>query len=96
MGPMTPLIDIVTKLGALDPDATIYVADPWTCESLAVVDVEPASGGLPEAASGSDLKYFLEVFVARDFLADWEATLDKQPTDQERCERLIRYAVNDA
>jgi hypothetical protein len=96
MGPVTPLIDIVTKLGTLDPDATIYAAEPWTCESSAMVDVEPASGGLPEAASRSGLKYFLEVFVAHDFLADWQATLDKQPTDQERCERLIRYAVNDA
>lgn len=96
MGSMTPLIDVVTKLESLDPDATIYVAEPWSRESSALVGFEPASGGLPEAASRNGLKYFLEVFVARDFLADWQATLDQQPTDQERCERLIRYAVNDA
>jgi hypothetical protein len=96
MGPVTPLIDVVTTLESLDPDATIYVAEPWSPESSALVDFEPASGGLPEVASRSGLKYFLEVFVARDFLADWQATLDKQPTDQERCERLIRYSVNDA
>jgi hypothetical protein len=96
MGPVTPLIDIVTRLQSLDPDATIYVAEPWRCESSAMVDVEPASGGLPEAVCRRGLKYFLEVFVARDFLADWQSTLDKPPTDQERCDRLIRYAVDDA
>lgn len=96
MGPVTPLIDIVTKLGTLDPDATIYVAEPWTCDSSAMVDVEPPSGGLPEAASRHGLRYFLEVFVARDFLADWQATLDEAPTNEERCDRLIRYAVDDA
>jgi hypothetical protein len=96
MGSVTPLINIVMNLESLDPDATIYVAEPWACESSATVDVEPPSGELPETASRHGLKYFLEVFVARDFIEDWQSTLDKPPTDRERCERLIRYAVDDA
>jgi predicted class III extradiol MEMO1 family dioxygenase len=28
--------------------------------------------------------------------ADWETSLGRIPTDQERCERLIQYATNDA
>ncbi|MCB1692222.1 MAG: hypothetical protein KDI19_05610 [Pseudomonadales bacterium] len=96
MGSVTPLINLMTDLESLDLDATIYVAEPWTRESLAMVEVEPASGGLPEAASRHSLAYFLEVSVARDFLADWQSTLDKPPTDQERCDSVIRYAVDDA
>jgi hypothetical protein len=96
MGPITHLIDLVVKLASLDSEATIYAAEPWASDSLAIVDKEPPTGGLPEAATCQGLKYFLEVFVARDFLDDWESSLDKTPTDQARCERLIRYVVDDA
>jgi hypothetical protein len=96
MGQVTKLADLVTALESLDENATIYAGEPWTCESPAVVELEPSSGGLPEGAGRAGLKYFLEVFVARDFLADWESGLDKAPSVQERCDRLIRYAVDDA
>jgi len=89
-------VAVIDNLESLDPDATIYVAEPWKVESLALVEFEPAAGGLPEAAVRENLKYFLEVFVARDFLADWQMSLSQQPTAEERCERLIHYAVNDA
>jgi hypothetical protein len=96
MGQVTKLIDVIAALESLDQDATIYVAEPWSSESPAVVEVEPPSGGLPQVAAQEGLKYFLEVFVARDFLADWKLERDRLPSVQERCERLIRYAVNDA
>lgn len=96
MGAMRTLAAVVNDLESLDSDATIYVAEPWTGESRTLVEFEPAAGGLPEAAVRDGLKYFLEVFVARDFLADWLTSLSQQPTAEERCERLIRYAVNDA
>jgi hypothetical protein len=37
-----------------------------------------------------------EVFIALDFLDDWTASLEKPPTLQERCARLIHYAIYDA
>jgi hypothetical protein len=90
------LIDVVTTMESLDEGATIYVGEPWASESPAIVEVEASSGGLPEAATKARLKYFLEVFVAREFLAGWESGLDKAPSAGERCDRLIRYAVDDA
>jgi len=96
MGPMTTLLDLVKNLESLDEDSTIYASEPWTCESPAVVAVEPASGGVHAAASKQVLKYFLEVSIARDFLRGWESSLDKVPSDRQRCERLIRYAEDDA
>lgn len=96
MGTVRSLVAVVDALESLDPEATIYVAAPWTGESAALVEFEPAAGGLPEAAVRDGLKYFLEVFVARDLLADWQMSLNQQPTAEERCERLIHYAVNDA
>ena len=96
MGQVRKLIDVVATMESLEEGATIYVGGPWSSESPAIVEVEPSSGGLPAAATKAGLKYFLEVFVAREFLAGWESGLDKAPSARERCERLIRYAVDDA
>jgi hypothetical protein len=96
MGQLTRLIELVPKLESLDQEATIYAAEPWNRDSPAIVAVESSSGRPPEAASRHGLRYFIEVFVARDFLADWESGLDKSPTDQERCDRLIEFAIHDA
>ena len=96
MGQVRKLIDVLTTLELLEESATIYVGEPWTGESPAIVEAEPSSGGLPDAATKAGLKYFLEVFVAREFLAGWESGLDKAPSARERCDRLIGYALDDA
>lgn len=88
------LIEAIRDLAKLDADATIYAAEPWIEGSQAVVAFEPEEGGVPVEAA--NLSYFLEVFVARGFLEDWELTLKSAPTLQERCARLIQYAINDA
>jgi hypothetical protein len=93
---MTQLGDVVKRLASLDQEATIYAAEPWTSESAAVVAAEPESGAVPEPAGREGLKYFLEVFLACEFLDGWESTLGRAPSDEERCERLIRYAIDDA
>lgn len=96
MAEATRLGDLLDRLASLDEDATIYAAEPWTDESTAIVAIEPPAGDLPEEAARRGLKYFLEVHVARDVLAGWEATLSQPPTTQERRARLIRYAIHDA
>ena len=96
MGQVMKLSDVLAQLDSLDREATIYAAQPWTHDSAAIVEAEPSSGGLPEAAAQRGMAYFLEVFVAHDFVEDWEASLDKPPSAAERCDRLIRYAVDDA
>lgn len=90
------LIEAVRDLDSLDEERTIYAAEPWTENSKVVVAPEPESGGLPAEAEKHGLKYFLEVFIARDFLDGWKANLSKKPTLQEQCARLIQYAITDA
>jgi hypothetical protein len=93
---MMQLSEVVRRLASWDQEGTIYVAEPWTSESAAIIAKEPESGEVPEPAAREGLKYFLEVFLAREFLEGWESTLGRTPTDEERCERLIRYAIDDA
>lgn len=90
------LADILSSLDSFDPEGTIYATEPWTRDSAAIVAREPETGALPDEAEALGMKYFLEVFVARDFVADWKSALRREPTPQQTCDRLIRYAIHDA
>jgi hypothetical protein len=90
------LLEAINKLGEFDREHTIYAVEPWSPSSAAMVEAEPQSGGVPADAEKRGMSYFLEVFIAQDFLEDWQANLPKKPSPTERCQRLIDYAINDA
>jgi hypothetical protein len=90
------LLESIRNLDSLDEESTIYAAEPWKADSRAIVAREADIGGLPAEAQKLGLKYFLEIFVARDFLEGWVECLDAEPTLQEKCARLIQYATTDA
>jgi hypothetical protein len=96
MGPMMKLVEAIRDLSALDAEGTIYASQPWAENSEAIVAREPETGGLPVEAAQHGLIYFLEVFIARDVMEGWMATLDAQPTLHQKCARLIKYATTDA
>ena len=90
------LIEAIRDLDSLDDGSTIYAAEPLSEDSLVIVASEPDSGGLPVDVQRLGLKYFLEVFLAREFLEGWVANLKAGPTLQKKCRRLIQYAATDA
>ncbi len=90
------LLEIIRDLDSLDEGSTIYAGEPWMAQSQVVVAPEPDSGGLPPDGQKLGLKYFLEVFLAREFLEGWVANLQREPTLEEKCARLIKYAATDA
>jgi len=90
------LFEAVRDLDFLDEGSTIYASEPWMASSQTVVSPEPETGALPADAQKLRLKYFLEVFVAREFLEGWVGSLGSQPTPQEKLARLIKYAKTDA
>jgi len=96
MGQVMTLADVLGSFESFEAEDTIYAAEPWSKGSKAVVAHEPKTGGVPQEVQAQGMKYFLEVFVARDFLEDWKRTLDKEPTRDEVCARLIHYAIHDA
>jgi len=90
------LIEAVRDLDFLEEGSTVYAAKPWSEDSEVIVAPEPDSGGLPLNAQQLGLEYFLEVFLAREFLTGWMASLKVEPTLQDKCRRLIQYAMTDA
>ena len=96
MKTLTTLDEILRCLDEFDPEFTIFAATPWTSSSRAILLMQPDPKQVPDEAKLLGLKYLAEVFVAQEFLADWESLLTSKPTDQERCDRFISYAINDA
>jgi hypothetical protein len=96
MGTIITLIDIIRDLDSFDNEGIICATKPWTESSHAIVVIEPQARRLPAEAEKFGMSYFLDVFIAREFLEDWIANLDASPTLQQRCARLIQYAINDA
>jgi hypothetical protein len=96
VGKKMKLIELVRDLDALDKRGTIYASQPWSEASEAIVAYEPEAGGMPAEAEHLQLKYFLEVFIARDFIEGWIANCRTPPTLEQKCAGLIEYAANDA
>jgi hypothetical protein len=87
------LIEAIQQLANFNRELTIYVREPWSASSEARVALE---GSVDEAKIKTEaLSYFLEVFIAQDFLEDWKKT-QKAPSAEHCCVRLIEYAMNDA
>ena len=91
------LIALLRTANEWDDDATIYVAQPWTCDADAIlVTPAPVSNASVER-DGTAYDYFLETFVAREFMEDLGRSEEgSDASEAARCERLISYAENDA
>ena len=96
MGKITKLLDIVGRLSDFDEDDTIYVAEPWTEDSAAMVAPEPDEGLVPKKAAKAGLTYFIEIFIAIEFTEAWVASQEEKPSLSAICQRLVEYATNDA
>ena len=99
MGQIVKLIELVERLAELDDEDTIYASEPWTEDSDAMVGLEDQDRkpfGIPIEAAEAGMAYFIEAFIAREFVEAWIASLDEKPTLAAICQRLIQYAINDA
>lgn len=74
-------------------DETIYVVEPWSGDADALLSSEALDTTDPIVQAGRRYAYFLEGYIARDFLDDLNAPDD---VGEAACERLIRYAIDDA
>ena len=71
----------------------IYAREPWAFDSDAMITPAPDDNNVPEAAARLEMMYFLEVNIAKEALG-WVA--NELPSIEEKCQRVIRYAIMDA
>ncbi len=86
---------LVRKLDELDKDGTIYVVEPWSPGSRAIVVTNQDGTTQPRTVDGVEYAYFLEVDLACDTRDDVRA--GRGPARGDRfLAVLIYYAKNDA
>jgi hypothetical protein len=71
----------------------VYARKPWVLESEALIMPAPDYNSVPEAAARSEMVYFLEVSITKEVLEGVAANLS---SIEEKCLRVIRYAIMDA
>ncbi|WP_152613431.1 hypothetical protein [Inquilinus limosus] len=78
-------------------DTTIYVEPPWSPDAEAILVTPAPDTTDPIERDDRRYHYFLETFIARDFLEGYAASDEgSAASEKQRCERLISYAENDA
>lgn len=94
MGQTLTILDIVRDLFELNDELVIFAVEPWTPESPAMLIELENDFDKPAAAVEAGMTYFIEVFIAQDFLEFW--VRNDHPPLRQVCDRLIYYAAYDA
>ena len=90
------LVDLVNTINRVDEEFIIFQEDRENFDSDIVLSVaEEWDGGVKEEG-GKKYYYLIEVFLAKEFINDWVASLNYKPTANEIAKRLYDYAINDA
>jgi hypothetical protein len=91
------LLKVIEDLPRLDDEVIIYARKPWSPSSVATtITIEEDEAGDGRSGHLEGFEYFLEVFVAREFLDGWSESWHSPVSNYDQCMRLIKYAENDA
>lgn len=90
------LIDLIKDIDNIDQEAIIFQEEKENPNSDIILSfAEDGDEGIKEEG-GRKYYYLIEVFLAKEFVDDWVASLDYEPTIEEKAKRLYDYAMNDA
>lgn len=88
------LLDIIRNINTFSEEDTIYALEPWIISSQAIV-THDENGKLPEKAKEYGMSYFLEIIIIKELLEDWQSSTKQNISPEEKCDRIIQYALND-
>lgn len=90
------LVDLIENIENINEELIIFQEDKENFNSDIILSFgEDGDGGIKEE-SGKIYHYLIEVFLAKEFIEDWVASLDYLPSSNEIAKRLFEYAINDA
>ena len=89
------LIDLINDIESIEEDKIIFQEDLGNPNSDVILSFAEGDGG-PIELNGTNYFYLIEVFLAKEFLEDWEHSLGYVPSLEEKAKRLHDYAINDA
>ena len=91
---MGRLIDLIANIAQMDAEDVIFAKREWQPESDAKVFRLTEDCRVPEEAKELGYEYFLEVDVIRQVLEEFRDRVDAPL--EEKCRRVIHYALYDA
>jgi hypothetical protein len=89
------LLDVIKNINKFSEEDTIYAVEPWSALSETIV-LHDENGKLPKEAREKGMTYFLEIFIAKEFLEDLQSVTKQNMSIEESCNRIIEYALKDA
>ncbi|WP_437718487.1 hypothetical protein WMF45_19885 [Sorangium sp. So ce448] len=91
---MTSLLDLIAKIGQMDREDVIFVKPEWRPDSEASAFRLTEDYRVPDEARVLGYEYFLEVDTIQQILEEFRGRPDA--TLNEKCQRIIHYAMYDA
>ena len=90
------LAELIGKIDNFDDKLTIYAEkNPiWTINSQAIICAQSEDGQIIDEPT--DLRYFLEIDVAKEVIQVWSEWSGRKPTIEDKCAAIIYYAEYDA
>jgi hypothetical protein len=91
---MFTIIELIARIDELDSEDVIFAKPEWHRNSEAAIFRLLEDGRAPTEAVKQGFKYLLEVDVARQVLEEFQRR--PEATVEEKCDRVIHYAIYDA
>ncbi|PTT43697.1 hypothetical protein DBR28_00180 [Chryseobacterium sp. HMWF028] len=90
------LMDLIKNLNETDDDLIIFIENINNFTSDIMLSyAEEGDNGVKEE-NNKKYHYLLEIFLAKEFVSDWIASLDYSPSNEAIARRLYEYGINDA
>lgn len=90
------LIDLISQINKVDEDLIIFLNNMDDYKSYLILAYPEEDDNGIKIENGNKYYYFLEVFLAKEFISDWIVSLDYSPSQEEIAKRLYEYGINDA
>jgi len=90
------LIDLFKNIESIDEEAIIFIENREHSDSDIILSFAKEGDAAIKEEGGRKYYYLIEVFLAKEFVEDWEGNLGFKPTLEETAKRLYDYATNDA
>jgi hypothetical protein len=90
------LTDFIKEIDSFDDELIIFQHDENDFNSDIILAFGEENDGGVKKIDGVEYKYLIEVFLAKEFIIDWQESIDYIPTKLDMAKRLFEYAQNDA
>jgi len=90
------LTDVIKEIENIDEEAIIFKENRENPNSDIILSFAPDGDQGIKEVERKKYYYLIEVFLAKEFVDDWEASLNYKPSIDEKSKRVYEYATNDA